>query len=196
MHQDGKKQRHHNAFNKYENSIRKAWATLKEIMYKKAFNWPLTEIGSKLTKLVNAANKAQFNSYLTTPLLASFNFAFTKTRKTLKKIIWNWRPKSSAGCDNILTKLLKENVNVVSLPLSSIINQSLCTRIFVEKLKITKVIPFYKKDDNKAFGNYCPISLLSSKFFRLPLTNFMIISHLMAYSSKASIDSTIFTRLN
>ena len=47
------------------------------------------------------------------------------------------------------------------------INQSQCTGIFSDKLKIAKVIPLYKKDDNKSFGNYRPISLLSpiSKMF-------------------------------
>ena len=42
------------------------------------------------------------------------------------------------------------------------INQSLCIGIFPDKLKIAKVIPLYKKDDNKSFGNYRPIALLSS----------------------------------
>ena len=41
---------------------------------------------------------------------------------------------------------------------------SLSTGIFPDKLKIAKVIPLYKKDDNKSFGNYRPISLLSSIF--------------------------------
>ena len=39
--------------------------------------------------------------------------------------------------------------------------ESLCTSIFPDKLRITKVIPLYKKDD-KLFGNYHPLSLLSS----------------------------------
>ena len=45
---------------------------------------------------------------------------------------------------------------------SLLINQSLCTGMFPDKLKIAKVIPLFKKDDNKSFGNYRPISLLSS----------------------------------
>ena len=36
-----------------------------------------TEIGPKLAKSINTSNKAQFNSYLTTPCAASFNFAYT-----------------------------------------------------------------------------------------------------------------------
>ena len=125
------------------------------------FNEYFTEIGPKLAKSINTSNKAQFNSYLTTPCAASFNFAYTNPDK-IEKIIRNLRPKSSAGSDNISTKLLKEIDNVVSRPLSIIINQSLCTGIFPDKLKIAKVIPLYKKDDNKSFGNYRPISLLSS----------------------------------
>ena len=125
------------------------------------FNEYFTEIGPKLAKSINTANKAPFNSYLTTPCPASFNFGYTKP-DDIEKIIRNLRPKSSTGCDNISTKLLKEIENVVSRPLSIIINQSLCTGIFPDKLKIAKVIPLYKKDDNKLFGNYRPISLLSS----------------------------------
>ena len=50
----------------------------------------------------------------------------------------------------------------MAYPLSIIINQSLCTGVFPNRLKLAKVIPLYKKDDNKSFGNYRPISLLSS----------------------------------
>ena len=77
-------------------------------------------------------------------------------------MIRNLKPKSSAGYDNISTKLLKEIENVISGPLSIIFHQSLCTGIFPEKLKIAKVIPLYKNDDDRSFGNYRPISLLSS----------------------------------
>ena len=118
-------------------------------------------MGPKLAKSINTANKAPFNSYLATPCPASFNFAYTNPHD-IKKIIRNLRPKSSAGCDNISTKLLKEIEKVLSRPLSIIINQSLCTGIFPDILKIERVIPLYKKDDNKLFGKYRPISLLSS----------------------------------
>ena len=44
----------------------------------------------------------------------------------------------------------------MSVPLSIILNQSLYTGIFPDKLKIAKVIPLYKKQDEKVFGNYRP----------------------------------------
>ena len=34
--------------------------------------------------------------------------------------------------------------------------------IFPDKLKIAKVIPLYKKDDDRSCGNYRPVSLVSS----------------------------------
>ena len=57
---------------------------------------------------------------------------------------------------------MKDIKDIIPRPLSIIINQSLCRGIFPTKLKIAKVIPFYKKDDRAIFGNYRPISLLSS----------------------------------
>ena len=181
-----KKEFYRNEFSKYKNDIQKTWDTLKKIINKKTFksdfpscfvqegvkitgskiiadkfNEYFTEIGPKLARSIDAANKIPFNSYLTTPCAASFNFAYTNPNDNVK-IIRNLRPKSSAGHDNISTKLLKEIEHVVSRPLSIMINQSLCTGIFPDKLKIAKVIPLFKKDDNKSFGNYRPISILSS----------------------------------
>ena len=120
-------------------------------------------------------------------------------KDNIEKIIRNLRPKSSAGSDNISTKLLKEIENVVSRPLSIIINQSLCTGIFPDKLKIAKVIPLYKKDDNKPFGNYRPISLLSSisKIFEMVAFNQLydcLTSNGLLYESQYGFRN--FTRLN
>ena len=181
-----KKEFYHNEFSKYKNDIRKTWDTFKEIINKKTFksdflscfvqegveitgskiiadkfNEYFTEIGPKLARSIDAANTVPFNSYLINPCAASFNFAYTNPAD-IAKIIRNLRPKSSAGHDNISTKLLKEIEVIVSCPLSIIINQSLCTGIFPDKLKIAKVIPLFRKDDTKSFGNYRPISLLSS----------------------------------
>ena len=52
-------------------------------------------------------------------------------------------------------------------PLVIIINQSLLTGIVPLRLKIAKVIPLFKKDDNTIVDNYRPISLLPwiSKIF-------------------------------
>ncbi len=52
-------------------------------------------------------------------------------------------------------------------PLTIIINQMLNTGIFPDKLKIAKISPIHKKEDDALFTNYRPISLLPaiSKIF-------------------------------
>ena len=138
MNQNGKKEFHHNEFNKYKNDIRKTWDTWKEVINKKIFKsdflssfvhedveirgikyrwqmqwifyWNRAQSGS-----INTANKAQFNSYLITPCAALFKFAYTN-QDNIAKIIRNLRPKYGADSYNISTKLLKEIEDVVSCP--------------------------------------------------------------------------------
>ena len=70
--------------------------------------------------------------------------------------------KSTYGFDRISTKLLKNMKMELCHQLQLIINQSLDHGIFPQKLKMAKVIPIYKKDDEKLLTNYRPISLLHS----------------------------------
>ena len=125
------------------------------------FNEYFTQIGPSLANSIDIAIMATFDTYLKKPNSSSFQFQYTDA-PSVQKIINNLKPKSSAGHDNISSKLLRHMGEIVAYPLSIIINQSLCTGVFTNRLKLAKVIPLYKKDDNKSFGNYRPISLLSS----------------------------------
>ena len=78
------------------------------------------------------------------------------------QIINSLKPKVSSGLDELSNKMLKLIKDVIAPPLTIIINQMLNTGIFPDKLKISKVIPLFKKGDDKLFSNYRPISLLSS----------------------------------
>ena len=68
--------------------------------------------------------------------------------------------KSSSGCDCITLKQLKYLKYVLIKPLTLLINQIVNTRIFPDKMKIAKVIPIFKNEDQISFCNYRPISLL------------------------------------
>ena len=85
----------------------------------------------------------------------------------VKKVIDSLATKNSCGVDAISTKLIKMLSDAIAGPLTVIINQSLFTGIFPDKLKIAKVIPLYKKDDPHIVDNFRPISLLPaiSKIF-------------------------------
>ena len=68
--------------------------------------------------------------------------------------------KNSCGYDNLSTKIIKTLKDSLIKPLTLIINQMLNTGVFPSQHKIAKVIPIFKKDDNKLFNNYRPISYL------------------------------------
>ena len=94
-------------------------------------------------------------------------------------IINSLKPKVSTGIDSISNKLLKEVKEAIEIPITIIINQMLMTGIFPNLLKISKVIPLYKKDDNTNMSNYRPIALVPSiskifeKVILLQLTKYL-----------------------
>ena len=59
-----------------------------------------------------------------------------------------------------MTKLLKLTKNILSKPLTLIINQMITTGIFPDSFKKSKIIPIFKKGDQSLLINYRPISLL------------------------------------
>ncbi len=67
---------------------------------------------------------------------------------------------TSCGFDGISTKLVKAIKTAILGPVTLIINPMLNTRIFLDKLKIAKIIPIHKKGDETLFTNYRPISRL------------------------------------
>ena len=82
------------------------------------------------------------------------------SENAIYNIINNLENKNSTGKDEISNKLLKSINHIISKPLSVIINQSLVTGIFPNALKISQVIPLYKKYDQQYLSNCRPISLL------------------------------------
>ena len=123
------------------------------------FNKFFTNIGKKLAAKINTSNLPAHTEYLTQQV--PFTFSFREVNPNdITKIIDKFKSKSSVGFDNISMKLIKKVAVHLSLPLSVIINQSLNTGIFPDKLKIAKVLPLYKKECNTIFDNYRPISLL------------------------------------
>ena len=132
------------------------------------FNEFYINIDPNLAKEINIARSKSFRSYLKSSN-GKKNFDFvdvTEEIPVVYKIINNLKPKDSCGQDGLSSSLLIQLDYTLTKPLTIIINQSLKSGIFPDKLKIAKVIPLYKNDDPSVLGNYRPISLLPaiSKF--------------------------------
>ena len=70
--------------------------------------------------------------------------------------------KNSSGIDGISPNLLKSIKHEISKPITLIINLYFQKGIFPDKLKIAKVVPIYKCNDETEFNNYRPSSVLPS----------------------------------
>ena len=82
--------------------------------------------------------------------------------KTLSKIIDSIKPKWSAGYDDIPMKIIKEAKLPLIKPLLHVINASLITGVYPTELKVSKVIPIYKKGDRTDPLNYRPLAIQPS----------------------------------
>ncbi len=178
-------------FHKFKGDMKGTWKTISDILNKtrrkktfpllfkdneqiitdklkiaNKFNSFFTSIGPNLAKNITIPKNKHFKKYLTLNYNHNFNFKDIE-EATVNQIINNLAPKTSLGFDGISTKLVKTIKDALIKPITIIINQMLNTGIFPEKLKIAKITPIHKKDDDCLFTNYRPISLLPaiSKIF-------------------------------
>ena len=81
------------------------------------------------------------------------------TDDELKEALRSLKPNKSPGYDNISSNVVNETSDIFFTPLKYIFNLSLQQEIFPENLKIAKVFPVYKKDEEFLLTNYRPISV-------------------------------------
>ena len=178
-----KKNYYHQTFKKYSNDLRKTWKTINETLNKNKtakclpqefclnngnretivneFNNYFVNAGAIVTDVQSNTPLSAFDTYLTDKPNCNFQFK-EMTAADIFEIINSMKPKASSGIDELSNKILKHIQEVIVPPLTIIINQMLNTGLFPEKLKVSKVIPLYKKGDEHLFTNYRPISLLPS----------------------------------
>ena len=82
------------------------------------------------------------------------------TEMSVVKIVEKMPAKTSKGPDGISNFLLKELINVIKEPLTTIFNKSLSAGIFPDLMKLARVIPLFKNGEPSNVDNYRPISLL------------------------------------
>ena len=171
-------------FDKNKSNIRHTWSTIKEILNKcknkrdssasftingqdiddkydiaNQFNSFFASVAANISGgIINHGSKT-VSSYLKQRIECSFQFECVGV-SDVKKVIQNLASKNSSGHDGISARFLKKILEIITPPLTHIINRSLCTGIFPDRLKIAKVIPLFTKSDQHVLDNYLPISLL------------------------------------
>ena len=109
-----------------------------------------------------APTRKHFSDYLKQPSANSFFFRPIKVEE-ITKIITNLDPKKATGLFSIPNKILMILKDEISMILTEIFNLSLTSGKFIDKLKMTRVIPLYKnKGSEQDKSNYRPIALLSN----------------------------------
>ena len=104
-------------------------------------------------------------AYLNDKILKSF-FFYPTTPDEIIKIIKFFSNNKSAGPNSLPTSILKNCANVLSFPISYLVNLSFTTGEFPNLCKIAKVIPLFKKDDPLDCSNYRPYSLHLVKYLK------------------------------
>jgi len=102
------------------------------------------KLASKIPQTINT-----FSDYLDPPLNHSFFFdPIIPEDKNLE--ISFLQDNKAHGLYSSPVKLLKLANGVISVPLATIFNQSICLRILPSQLKRDKIIPMFKDEDNSA----------------------------------------------
>jgi len=85
-------------------------------------------------------------------------------------IMWSLKLKNSAGCDEVLFRILRHCASEISKPFHYICNSSFQSGIYPERLEYSVVKPIYKKGNKPKMTNYWPLSLLTT-FSRIRNSN-------------------------
>ena len=194
-----KRSYYENKFDQAKDNLKETWRLINEVIHKnKKIHSPLssfksgdriisdpleianglckyfTNIGPNLASKIPTVN-VSFQNFLG-PHVKETIFLRPITFSELYKICMSFKVGKAPGVDGIPMQLIMGSCQFISDPLMRIINLSLQSGIFPDRLKTAKVVLIYKADDPELFKNYRPISILSnfSKIFERVMYNRLI----------------------
>ena len=122
------------------------------------FNNFFVNIGPNLTNKIPTQNKNPI-SYLKKSVTNSL-LLNPVTSDELVRLISSLKSSNAQGWDGILISIVKKTYSNCINVLLHVISLSFSKGIFPKEMKIAKVIPLYKNDNNMMVNNYRPISIL------------------------------------
>ena len=114
-------------------------------------------------------------------------FIAPTTPEEISDLIHNLKSSKSVGPYSIPTKIMKIYKEIISLPLSQLINDSISKGSLPNICKLAQVMPIFKNESRLLCTNYRPISLLpnTSKIFEKVIhsrLNFFLEQHNLLYT--------------
>jgi len=182
-----KKQYYSNYFESNFNNMKKTWAGINSLITTKKtktktlsclkdpstdrnehddlklsniMNLHFSSIGSKLANKIPHSDK-HFSDYLKTTNQCNSFFFNPVTKYEMEDEIAALDSKKTHGLYSCPVDLLKASKHLISEHLAFIINTSISRGQYPSKLKLAKILPVYKSDDETDPNNYRPIALLS-----------------------------------
>lgn len=132
-------------------------------------------------------------------------FVHPITKCELLKLVSGLNNKKSFGYDGLPTFIIKSVIEVIADILVYLINMSITSGTFSERLKKAQVLPLHKGESRQDVRNYRPISLLptikNETFYAARLTNFLTKFNILSKSQfgfqrgKCTVDA-IFDMMN
>ncbi|XP_063359867.1 uncharacterized protein LOC134649082 [Cydia amplana] len=151
----------------------------------------------RLKKIISSTQKIQND----------LTFMKPSTPDDIRLIINFLKNSKSTGYDGINTMIIKQVANIISSPVSHIVNLCIEYGRFPDKLKVAILRPLYKKGEKTSITNYRPIALLSvfskviEKFIQNNINNYFETNNLFSQEQKGfrkqkSINMAIYDLLN
>ena len=133
------------------------------------FNTYFVTLGNNTMTINNNSSLSTYmhKKYLTPNTHAHTLFMHPITYDETRKYITQLSPSKGPGPDGLKANVIKDLIDIITEPLTHIINMSFEQGVFPEPLKIARVVPIFKKGSPFEVNNYRPISVLSciSKIF-------------------------------
>ena len=202
-----KKQYFYNYFAKYKNNLKNVWKKLNSLTGKTKNNHTCNKIninGKISTNKKDIANA--FNNFFST-IGQNLNNELPETavdpnsylsgiypnpmvipRVTELEVasIVKSLPNKPCSVENFSSEIIKENSELIAVPLTILFNKSLQSGSFPDQFKHATVIPILKKGSASELSNYRPISLLSifskifEKIMKKYLTSYLVSNNIIS----------------